>query len=49
MTTEALERPVAAHTDDFDLDVRIVTAGPVAALLLSCPDGGCDTMPGSEC
>lgn len=28
MTTETLERPAAASTVDFDLDVTIVTAGP---------------------
>jgi FxLD family lantipeptide len=49
MTTETLERPVAARTADFDLDVRIVTAGPVAAALLSSTDDGCDTVRGSDC
>jgi FxLD family lantipeptide len=40
MTTETLERPVAASTAHFDLDVRIVTAGPVTAALLSSTDDG---------
>jgi len=51
MATETLERPVAARTADFDLDldVQIVTAGPVAAALLSSTDDGCDTVRGSDC
>jgi FxLD family lantipeptide len=49
MTTETLERPAAADTVDLDLDVRIVTAGPVAAALLSSTDDGCDTVRGSDC
>ncbi|MGH3886711.1 MAG: FxLD family lanthipeptide [Pseudonocardiaceae bacterium] len=49
MTTENLERPVAACSADFDLDVRIVTAGPVAEALLSSTDDGCNTVKGSDC
>jgi FxLD family lantipeptide len=51
MSAPTLERPVAAHTTDvdLDLDVRIVTAGPVAAALLSSTDDGCDTVRGSNC
>jgi FxLD family lantipeptide len=49
MTTETLEQPVAASTVDLDLDVRIVTTGPVAAALLSSTDNGCNTVPGSDC
>jgi FxLD family lantipeptide len=49
MTTETLEWPVAASTVDLDLDVRIVTAGPVAAALLSSTDNGCNTVRGSDC
>ncbi|MGH3426444.1 MAG: FxLD family lanthipeptide [Terriglobales bacterium] len=33
----------------LDLDVRIVTTGPVAAALLSSTDDGCDTVRGSGC
>ena len=49
MTTEPLERPVAASTLDLDLDVRIVTTGPVTAALLSSTDNGCNTVRGSDC
>ncbi len=49
MTTETLERPVAGNTVDLDLDVRIVTVGPVAEALLSSTDNGCNTVPGSDC
>lgn len=49
MSSETLERPAAASTTDLDLDVRIVTAGPVAAALLSSTDDGCDTVRGSDC
>lgn len=49
MTTETLERPVAASTLDLDLDVRIVTTGPVTAALLSSTDNGCNTVAGSDC
>lgn len=49
MTTETLERPVAASTVDLDLDVRIVTVGPVAAALLGSTDNGCNTVRGSDC
>ncbi|HVQ99756.1 MAG TPA: hypothetical protein VMS16_13285 [Mycobacterium sp.] len=49
MTTETLERPVAASTVDLDLDVKIVTAGPVAVTILSSTDNGCNTVRGSDC
>ncbi|MGQ0774936.1 MAG: hypothetical protein ACT4NY_11060 [Pseudonocardiales bacterium] len=48
MTTERLERPVAASTVDLDLDVRIVTPGPVTAALLSSTDNGCNTRAGQR-
>ncbi|MFJ5927711.1 FxLD family lanthipeptide [Kitasatospora sp. NPDC092948] len=34
---------------ELELDVSIVTAGPVAAALLSSTDDGCDTVKGSDC
>jgi len=49
MTTETMERPAAARTADLDLDIRIVTAGPVDAALLSSTDDGCNTVRGSDC
>lgn len=49
MTTETLEQPVAASTLDLDLDVRIVTTGPVTAALLCTTDNGCNTVRGSDC
>lgn len=33
----------------LELDVRIVTSGPVEAALLSSTDDGCDTVRGSDC
>jgi FxLD family lantipeptide len=41
--------PVGADSDGFELDVRIVEAGPVAAALLGDTDNGCDTVQGSDC
>ncbi|MGQ0774866.1 MAG: FxLD family lanthipeptide [Pseudonocardiales bacterium] len=41
--------PVAADSDGFELDIRIVEAGPVAAALLEDTDDGCDTVQGSQC
>ena len=38
-----------ADGDRFELDVRIVEAGPVAAALLASTDDGCDTVQGSDC
>jgi FxLD family lantipeptide len=38
-----------AAEDDFQLDVRIVEVGPVAAALLGSTDDGCDTVRGSDC
>lgn len=49
MTIETLERPVAVSTVDLDVDVRIVTVGPVASALLSSTDNGCDTVRGIDC
>lgn len=48
MPTDTIDR-LADRTDDSDLDVRIVTSGPVAAALLSSTDDGCDTVRGSDC
>jgi FxLD family lantipeptide len=39
----------ATDVVDLDLDVRIVTAGPVAAALLSSTDDGCDTRKNGDC
>ncbi|MGH3812429.1 MAG: FxLD family lanthipeptide [Pseudonocardiaceae bacterium] len=41
--------PVDADSDGFQLDVRIVESGPVAAALLGDTDNGCDTVRGSDC
>ncbi|MET7640623.1 FxLD family lanthipeptide [Streptomyces sp. NPDC005438] len=42
--------PAADGVDlDLDLNVNIVTAGPVAAALLSSTDDGCDTVRGGDC
>ncbi|MEU9505385.1 FxLD family lanthipeptide [Micromonospora sp. NPDC048170] len=35
--------------DPFQLDVEIVTEGPVAAALMADTDDGCDTVKGSDC
>ncbi|MEE4541351.1 FxLD family lanthipeptide [Streptomyces sp. V4-01] len=48
MNTSTTIRP-AADAVDLDLDVRIVTAGPVAAALLSSTDDGCDTKKDGDC
>ncbi|MCZ4099885.1 FxLD family lanthipeptide [Streptomyces sp. H10-C2] len=48
MNTSTTTRP-AADAVDLDLDVRIVTAGPVAAALLSSTDDGCDTKTDGDC
>lgn len=34
---------------DLDLDVRIATAGPVAAVLMANTDDGCDTQKTGDC
>ncbi|MFI0242537.1 FxLD family lanthipeptide [Streptomyces sp. NPDC016845] len=34
---------------DLDLNVKIVTFGPVAAALLSSTDDGCDTQKNGDC
>lgn len=53
MNVQATETKAAvpATTTEVDLDlcVSIVTAGPVAAALLSSTDDGCDTVRGSDC
>ena len=41
--------PVDAESDGFQLDVRIVEAGPGAGTLLEDTDNGCDTVQGSQC
>ncbi|MCK9895023.1 FxLD family lanthipeptide [Frankia sp. AgB32] len=45
----AVTPPPAATIDEFDLDIRIVERGPVAAALLGDTDDGCDTVRGSNC
>ncbi|WP_018908086.1 FxLD family lanthipeptide [Salinispora arenicola] len=40
---------LAVSNDPFELDVQIVTEGPVAAALLTDTDDGCDTVKGSDC
>ncbi|WKU03989.1 FxLD family lanthipeptide [Micromonospora sp. HUAS LYJ1] len=40
---------LAVSNDPFELDVQIVTNGPVAAALLADTDDGCDTVKGSDC
>ncbi|MFY1597342.1 FxLD family lanthipeptide [Micromonospora sp. WMMD737] len=40
---------LAVSDDPFELDVQIVTEGPVAASLLADTDDGCDTVKGSDC
>ncbi|MET7403469.1 FxLD family lanthipeptide [Dactylosporangium sp. NPDC005572] len=42
-------RSVDADSVGFELDVRIVESGPVAAALLGSTDDGCDTVRGSDC
>ncbi|WP_329064639.1 FxLD family lanthipeptide [Streptomyces sp. NBC_01429] len=52
MNIQAIETKAAIPaTDvvDLDLNVRIVTAGPVAAALLSSTDDGCDTQKNGDC
>jgi len=39
----------AAGPAGFDLDVRIVEAGPAAAMLLGSTDDGCDTLANGDC
>lgn len=39
----------AADMVDLDLNVTIVTAGPVASALLSSTDDGCDTRKNGDC
>ncbi|MCG5446190.1 FxLD family lanthipeptide [Micromonospora sp. NIE79] len=40
---------LAANDDPFQLDVQIVTEGPVAAALLADTDDGCDTQKNGDC
>jgi FxLD family lantipeptide len=49
VNTATNERTQAVESVDLDLDVRIVTAGPVAAALLSSTDDGCDTQKNGDC
>ncbi|MGH3999885.1 MAG: FxLD family lanthipeptide [Pseudonocardiaceae bacterium] len=48
-TVEQRPTPMEADGDGFQLDVRIVEAGPAAAALLGITDNGCDTVQGSQC
>ncbi|MEN8649450.1 FxLD family lanthipeptide [Streptomyces sp. 21So2-11] len=49
MNTSTQETRPASDSVDLDLSVRIVTAGPVAAALLSSTDDGCDTQKNGDC
>jgi len=49
VNTATNERTQSVESVDLDLDVRIVTAGPVAAALLSSTDDGCDTQKNGDC
>ncbi|AZM47992.1 FxLD family lantipeptide [Streptomyces sp. WAC 06738] len=51
LTTDELTQATAPVADgiDLDLNVSIVTTGPVAAALLSSTDDGCDTVRGGDC
>lgn len=49
MNTSTKETRPESGSVDLDLNVRIVTAGPVAAALLSSTDDGCDTVKNSDC
>jgi FxLD family lantipeptide len=40
---------ITAARDGFDLDVRIVTTGTPAAMLLGDTDDGCDTLKDGDC
>ncbi|MEV7231217.1 FxLD family lanthipeptide [Polymorphospora sp. NPDC051019] len=44
-----MDNLLAISDDPFELDVEIVTEGPVAAALLADTDDGCDTVKGSDC
>lgn len=45
-----MKHDLAQHTlEEFDLDVRIVEFGPVAAALLADTDDGCDTKRDGDC
>jgi FxLD family lantipeptide len=41
--------PITATRDAFDLDVRIVEAGPSTAMQLGDTDDGCDTLKDGDC
>lgn len=45
----AIPRTSLLAGGEFDLDVRIVEAGPAAAMLLGITDDGCNTIAGSDC
>ena len=49
MLVERADVPENQGRVALDLDVRIVTGGPVVAALLSSTDDGCDTVRGSDC
>ena len=49
MNTSTREVRPESESVDLDLNVRIVTAGPVAAALLSSTDDGCDTLKNGDC
>lgn len=37
------------NAGEFELDMKLVEYGPVAAALLGNTDDGCDTVKGSDC
>ncbi|MGC5387649.1 FxLD family lanthipeptide [Micromonospora chalcea] len=44
-----MENLLAVSGEPFQLDVEIVTEGPVAVALLGDTDDGCDTVRGGDC
>jgi FxLD family lantipeptide len=48
-TTSAHATATPLTGDGFDLDIRIVEAGPAAAMLFEDTDDGCNTIKGSDC
>jgi FxLD family lantipeptide len=44
-----MDNLTVANCDPFELDVEIVTEGPVTDALLANTDDGCDTVKGSDC
>lgn len=49
IATQAMPSAAASDGAELDLDVSIVSRGPVAAALLSSTDDGCDTQKGGDC